>query len=300
MTRQTKAYAYALATVAFWSTIASASKISLRHLAPEELLFYASLVSTAILFVVLVLQKKTGLVKTMGKKEWMTSVRYGLLNPFAYYLVLFKAYSILPAQQAQVINYTWAITLSLLSIPFLGQKVEGRQWVAIACSYTGVLVIATRGDLFALKFEHPTGVALALLSTILWALYWIFNTRDTRDPVAGLFCNFLCSLPFTALFIAFTSGFGPVPIQGLLGGAYIGIFEMGLAFVMWLTALKLTTSTAKIANLIFIAPFASLIFIYFLVGESIFPSTVAGLALVVGGLIIQASRPSGEATEKNI
>lgn len=290
MTRQTKAYAYALATVALWSTIASASKITLRHINPAQLVFYSSIVSTGVLFLTLVFQKKTRLLMEVSPREWAVSTGFGLLNPFAYYLVLFKAYDMLPAQQAQVINYTWAITLSLLSIPFLGQKVVGRQWLAIGLSYSGVLVIATRGNILSLQFDNPTGVGLALLSTLLWALYWILNTKDRRDPVLGLFLNFLCALPFITAYLFFTQGIKLIPAYGMAGAAYIGIFEMGIAFVLWLMALKLTESAAKIANLIFIAPFASLIFIYFLVGEQIYASTLVGLVLVIGGLVVQSSQ----------
>ncbi len=218
----------------------------------------------------------------------MVSVGFGLLNPFAYYLILFKAYDLLPAQQAQIINYTWAITLSLLSIPLLGQKVAGRQWLAIMISYIGVLVIATKGDLFALHFDKPEGVGLALLSTVIWALYWILNTKDKRDPVFGLFLNFLCALPCIIVYVVVTEGIRTLSFNGLLGAVYIGFFEMGLAFVLWLKALKCTDNTAKIANLIFIAPFASLVFIHFLVGEEIYKSTLAGLVLVMGGLAIQS------------
>ena len=46
----------------------------------------------------------------------------GLINPFLYYLVLFKAYDLLPAQEAQAINYTWALMLAFLSVIFLKQK----------------------------------------------------------------------------------------------------------------------------------------------------------------------------------
>lgn len=288
MKKQTKAYIYALITVGLWSTIGSATKLTLSRLTPAELLLYASLVSTVVLFFILTAQKKLKELTLLSKHHWLISIGFGFLNPFAYYLVLFKAYDILPAQQAQIINYTWAITLSLLSIPLLGQKVVGRQWLAIIVSYIGVLVIATRGELLALNFENPFGVGLALFSTVLWALYWILNTRDKRDPVVGLFLNFLCALPFIVLYVLFFEGFRPVAIEGLLGATYIGFFEMGVAFVLWLKAMKYSDNTAKIANLIFIAPFASLIFIHFLVGEEIYLSTLAGLLLVMTGLVIQA------------
>jgi drug/metabolite transporter (DMT)-like permease len=290
---QTKAYLYALITVGLWSTIASASKITLGHLSPAEVLLYASAVSTVVLFIIVLLQKKIRKITTLSGREWMTSIGFGLLNPFAYYLILFKAYDLLPAQQAQIINYTWAITLSLLSIPLLGQRVVGRQWLAIGMSYIGVLVIATKGNLLTLHFEKPLGVGLALFSTVIWALYWILNTRDKRDPVLGLFLNFICALPCIVIYVLVTEGIGPVSFSGLLGAVYIGFFEMGIAFVLWLKALKYTDNTAKIANLIFIAPFASLVFIHFLVGEEIYKSTLAGLILVMGGLVIQSlGKPS--------
>ena len=288
MKNQTKAYLYALITVGLWSTIASASKLTLGLLTPAEVLLYASAVSTVVLFIIVIAQKKLKKIASLSKLDWMTSIGFGVLNPFAYYLVLFKAYSLLPAQQAQIINYTWAITLSLLSIPLLGQKVVAKQWLAIAVSYSGVLIIATKGDLLKLHFESPMGVGLALFSTVLWAFYWILNTRDKRDPIVGLFLNFICALPFIVLYIFFTEGFRPVALEGFLGAIYIGVFEMGVAFVLWLTALKYTDNTAKIANLIFIAPFASLVLIHFLVGEEIYNSTLVGLVLVMGGLIIQS------------
>jgi drug/metabolite transporter (DMT)-like permease len=62
---------------------------------------------------------------------------------------------------------------------------------------------------------------------------------------------------------------------------------MGLTFVLWLSALRLSASTARIANLIFLSPFLSLLFIHLFVGEQIVPSTLVGLALIMGGLLVQ-------------
>ncbi len=59
------------------------------------------------------------------------------------------------------------------------------------------MVIATKGDVMALQFDNPFGVALALLSTLLWAMYWILNTKNQADPVLGVLLGFLVSLPFS-------------------------------------------------------------------------------------------------------
>jgi len=296
MEKQKKAYLYALTSVLLWSTVASAFKITLRWVSPVELLFYAACFSCGVLFFALVVLKKVHLVITTDLSVWKSSLIFGLLNPFLYYLILIKAYDLLPAQHAQPLNYTWAITLSLLSVPLLGHRLKLFEILAIVVSYIGVLIISTKGELLALNFENPFGVALALGSTIIWALYWIINTRDKRDPVAGLFLNFLCSLPFIGAYLAIFEGFRSIELPGLLGAAYIGCFEMGIAYITWLMAMKLTTSTARIANLIFISPFLSLILIHFLVGEKILVSSVIGLIFIVIGLIIQAvssSRTNG-------
>jgi drug/metabolite transporter (DMT)-like permease len=289
MTNQAKAYIFALVSVLLWSTVASAFKISLRYLTPVELLFYASCFSCLVLFGALVLKKKLTLLTASNREVWRTSLLFGFLSPFLYYLILLKAYDLLPAQQAQPLNYTWAITLSLLSVPLLGHRLKILEIAAVLVSYLGVWVISTQGDVFSLKFENPLGVALALGSTVIWALYWIANTKDQRDPVLGLFLNFLCSLPLIGFYLMVTEGFRRVEWTGLLGAAYVGTFEMGIAFISWLMAMKLTASTAKIANLIFISPFLSLVLIHFIVGEKIMMSSVVGLVFIVAGLLIQAA-----------
>jgi drug/metabolite transporter (DMT)-like permease len=132
-------------------------------------------------------------------------------------------------------------------------------------------------------------VGLALVSTVIWALYWIGNRRSALEPVVGLFLGFVAALPFT---LAVTLVFSDLRISagGLVAGAYVGCFEMGFTFVLWLTAMKLTSSTAKVANLIFLSPFLSLVFIRFVLGERIVPATLIGLVLIVGGLWWQGGR----------
>ena len=287
MNQQRQALLFALSAVLLWSTVATAFKLALRYLTPIELLLFSGSFSTILLGVILVAQGKLALVFRCTWREYLLSVLLGLLSPFLYYLILFKAYDLLPAQQAQPLNYTWAITLSLLAVPLLKQKIGWQQWLALTISYMGVVVISTEGKPFSLSFTDPLGVTLALFSTVIWSLYWIFNTRDKRDPVVGLFINFLFSFPFVLGYYLLNSDIHMPHYYGLLGAAYVGTFEMGACFVLWLLAMKLTDNTARISNLIFLSPFLSLFFIYFLVGETILPATFIGLVLIVIGLFCQ-------------
>ena len=287
MENQKKAYIYGLSTVLLWSTVATAFKLSLRYLDYIQLLLYSTIVSILVLSCILALRGKTRLLFSYSSKQYLQSLVLGFLNPFLYYMVLFKAYDLLPAQEAQPLNYTWAITLALLSIPLLKQRIGIKDIFSVFVSYSGVVVISTHGDIFSFRFSNPLGVALALGSTVIWALYWIYNTKDDRDPVAGLLLNFMFGLPWVlTCCLLFSNVRVSIPF-GLVGAAYVGVFEMGITFVLWLSALKLSENTAKVGNLIFLSPFLSLVFIHFLVGEDILPSTFIGLVLIVMGLFIQ-------------
>lgn len=287
MKNQKKAMLFGLLTVLLWSTVACAFKITLSHFEPIQMVLIASLTSIALLTGIAFQQQKLHLLKQYLVKQPLFYLTLGVINPFLYYLVLFKAYDLLPASQAQSINYSWAITLTLLSVPFLGQNIRKKDWVAILFSYSGVLIIATKGNLLALHFDSPLGVAFALLSTVIWAGYWIINAKNNNDPVVSLLLGFLLSLLFSFAATALLADFNFSSIEGIVGAVYIGLFEMGISFVLWLMAIKLATNTAQVSNLIFISPFISLFLLSTVVGEEIHPSTFVGLVTIIVGLVIQ-------------
>ena len=291
MDKQRSAYFYALVAVLFWSTSASAFKICL---SPERLnvpvllvLLGASLVSSIVLFIHLALSGKARLLKTLSREDFARSAFLGFLNPFLYYTVLFKAYSILPAQQAQPLNFVWPLTLVLLSIPILRQRIKRRDILAIGISFFGVLVISTKGHILSFRLTDPLGVALATGSSIPWALYWIYNVKNKRDEVLSLFLNFTWATVYVFAFVLVTGELQILSLKGILGVTYVGLFEMGITFLIWLKALKLSRTTAHVAGLIYLVPFLSLIVIHFVLGETILPATIAGAVLIVGGILLQ-------------
>jgi drug/metabolite transporter (DMT)-like permease len=284
---QKKATIFALVAVAMWSTVASAFKITLDYFAPIQMLLVASCTTILVLVCICYQQRKLHLVKQYFLKSPLYYLILGLINPCLYYLILFEAYNLLPAQQAQSLNYTWAITLSILAVPFLGQKLSKKDIAAICFAYGGALVIATKGDLLALDFSSPLGVFLALLSTLFWAMYWILNTKRNGDPIVSLLLCFLLGLPAIVILTPILSDFNMHDWQGWAGSIYIGLFEMGFAFVAWLTALRYAENTSKVSNLIFISPFVSLLLLNLIINEPIFPATIVGLVLIISGLLIQ-------------
>ncbi|EOX3978874.1 DMT family transporter [Vibrio alginolyticus] len=283
-----RALGFGLSAVLLWSTVATAFKLTLAEFTPIQMLCIASIVSAIALTVICGVQGKLGqLSATFFSNPWYYLL-LGLINPLAYYVILFKAYDLLPASQAQAINYSWAITLTLMAAVFLGQKIRAKDWLACGFSYVGVIVIATQGNLLGMEFESPLGVGLALLSTLLWAGYWILNTKNKADPVVGVLLGFLVAIPFAiGLSLYEGASWQAISAKGWAAVTYVGLFEMGITFVLWLSALKSTQNTARISNLIFASPFISLMLLATIIGEEIHPSTLIGLVLIISGLVIQ-------------
>ena len=270
-----------------WSTVASAFKVSLRYVEAPHMLLYAALVSTAVLFVVAAWQRKLRQALSCSPKQYLRSAALGFLNPFLYYLVLFEAYDRLPAQEAQPLNYTWPIVVVILSVPLLKQPVGRVSLAGIAVSFFGVLVISTRGDLLGFSFSDPIGTALAVGSAFIWATFWLTNVLDDRDEVVKLLLNFAFGLVFVSAAVFALAGPPPLDPRGIGGSAYVGVFEMGVTFVLWMRALSLSRTTAQVSNLVYLSPFVSLVLISVIVGETIMATSAIGLVFIIGGIVIR-------------
>ena len=270
-----------------WSTVATAFSLSLNYLSPLQLVTFATLVSWCFFALRLLSPGRWQALRTTSTKDCLTGLLVGWMNPGMYYLVLFAAYDRLPAQEAMAINYSWGITLALLAAPLLKQKLTLGALFAAGISYVGIVVIATRGAPLSLDLAQPLGVGLALLSTLIWSGYWIINTRLSLNPEVNLFLNFSGALPLLLGLMWFNGVPFPHTWQAWSGGVYVGLFEMGIAFVLWMSAMKATTSTLKISSLIFLSPPLSLLFIWIVAGEPVRNYTLLGLVLILAGLWLQ-------------
>lgn len=297
MDKQVKAYSYTAVAVLLWSTVATAFKIALEEYDPAGLVFVAALTSTLSLLLVVVFGGKLHLLHKNLRKSLLKSAGMGLLNPFLYYLVLFEAYSLLPAQEAQPLNWTWPITLSLLSAVFLKQRLNRMAILAIMLSFCGVLLISTRGNVTSWQFTNWYGDLLAVGSSVLWALYWIFNLKDHRDVTIRLFLNFCFGTLYIFVLLSLSSSLnsdqhfltGLFPsLKCSLAAIWIGLFEMGLTFIVWLRALSLSRDSASVGIIAYLTPFISLIFIHFVLREEILTSSIIGLILIVAGIALKS------------
>ncbi|NJN51107.1 MAG: DMT family transporter [Gammaproteobacteria bacterium] len=286
MTNERLALTCGILAVLLWSTVATGFKLGLTVLAPTQLLFVGSTVSLTFFAAALVATGRMRALLLLDTRQLANIAGLGLLNPAIYYLILFEAYDRLPAQIAQPLNYTWAITLALLAVPILKQPLTRRTLLGIVVSYVGVAVLLTTGASITKQGLDPLGVALALISTLVWSSYWLLSVRMGGDTLINLCVGFAVGTPIVAAVCAFTTGLPPLSISTIGYGAWVGLIEMGVTFLLWQTALNRTGNAGRMGQLIFLSPFISLVLIDRVLGEAVAPSSIIALLMIVAGIVV--------------
>ncbi|WP_108123994.1 DMT family transporter [Saccharospirillum mangrovi] len=290
MSSERRAIGYALMAVLLWSTVATAFKVALSQVSVSQLMAGAAVFSILALMATLAIRGELNMAVARLWADRKAAFQLGLINPVIYYAVLFEAYDRLPAQVAQPVNYTWAITLGLLSVPLLGHKLTRWDLFGMVLGYSGVVFISLAGQNVSGSLDY-FGLFLALFSTLLWAGYWLLNTRDERPPIIALFQNFVYALPLLIVWMLWRDGLPDMNSGSVWASlAYVGVFEMGVTFVFWQLAMHHTNNASRIGTLIFLSPFISLFLIHFVLGEPLQWLTFGGLGMIVAGLWIQQSK----------
>lgn len=267
-----------------WSTVATAFKLTLRYSTPYELLFVSVITASLVL-------TPAGLIRSRKEKIPLKGIGQalgmGLFMPLIYYTVLFIAYNRLPAQSAQIINFTWPVFMAAAAMLLKREPAHITRIVYLLISLTGAVVVLTRGTFTLKGAEDLPGSLLALGSALLWTAFWMLQSKIRLPGILRM------GFYFTgALFVMVLLAAGGVPLipsrpQAWLGGIYTGLFEMSLPFLIWQKALEKTRSVAVISNVIYLSPFLSLLYIRTILHEPIHLSSLAGLLLISAGLFLQ-------------
>ena len=241
MKNKSKSILFASIAVLFWSTVPTAFKLGLNEYTPVQLILIASFVSVLILGTVLVFQGKSTLLLKQSKKEFTSSLLLGAFNPFIYYIILFKGIFII----ACTIGTTPEYDLADCYFNFIGTHAWAKNKLEKFCRpgnklYRGRYYLFPGRPKGISKHKYITGVLLALASSVMWALYWTLNVKDKRDEILKLFLNFVTGFILLLIATAFFSDFHFHWGTGFWAAIYIGFFEVGVTYILWMNAMKLS------------------------------------------------------------
>lgn len=287
MKQAKQAYFFVAGAILLWASTAAVGKLLLNDLTLFQVIFYTTLFSVLGLFILVLIQRKLPQVFQYRRKEYLRIAGMGFLGGFLYSFLLFGGLAYASAQEAFIINYLWPLALVAFAVLLIKEKLTFSKVLGLGISFIGVIIVATHGNILGLTFAHPLGDFLAFLGAVVYGLFSVLGKKYDYERTTSLFLYFLVGWILVVLISPFVMDFRMLTLQQWLGLAWIGAATNALAFWCWFKALEYGEPT-KITNVVFLTPFISLVYIFFLVGEPILISSIIGLICIVLGIVIQS------------
>lgn len=273
-----------------WAANFYAVKIALEYYAPLGVATWRFLFGVLTLLGILFIKnrKEVFLFKFIKKEWWylFLTAFFGIFLTIYFFTVGLKTTSAING--ALIIATAPAIT-GVLSFFLLKQKLTFKQWLAIAISFIGVIIILVKGDvtkLFELKFE--IGDIYILLMAIVFSYSQIIVSKYLAHidaikmtGIASFFALVLFSIFSIPELIA-----NPIPTAPSFWWStlFMGVLGSGIAYAaFYYCVVKLgTTISALSMNLI---PFFAVL-LAFLFREKVYYVQIIGGVIIVSGLIL--------------
>jgi drug/metabolite transporter (DMT)-like permease len=158
----------------------------------------------------------------------------------------------------------------------------------------GVTLIISKGDLGGL-FTGAPGNLLILISAVNWAAFSILSRRglDAHPATRMMFYVMGFGWLFACIWLfGFGPGLSEIPrlsFDGWTGILILGVLGSGVAYITWYDALQALPAT-QLSVFINIEPVVTTIMAAFMLGEGIGLASIAGAALILGGVYL-VNRP---------
>lgn len=184
------------------------------------------------------------------------------------------------AANAIFLQYTAPVYIILLAFLILREKPSRADWVAMLVIFTGLVMFF--GD--SLSLDGITGNFMAIMSGVTLAMMTV-ALRAQKDGTPGE--SFLLGNLFTAIFCFYFVLQEPWTIKSWASIFYLGIFQIGLASVVFSIAIK--SIPALEATLIgMLEPILNPVWVFLFLGETPGPMAFLGALVVLAGVVISS------------
>ncbi len=283
-----KVYFLAGSAIFFWSTMATISKLLLGSFSGLQVLSISSLFAGLFLLFKNISTNNIRKMKFYKFKDIIIMILIGLPGIFLYNIFYYFGAAIMPASQAFIINYLWPIMSVVFACILLKEKLTPRKIIAIVLSFLGVIIVTVE-SLGSLEISALAGAGCILFAAVCYGLFTALSQKYEYDKNISQMLTYFATFLITAIMSVISKEPLQIGVLEILGLAWNGVFVMGVATTAWTIALE-SGNTAKISNLAYITPFASLIWTSLFLKEPISIFSVVGLVVIVVGILIQLKK----------
>lgn len=274
ITEKLNPYIKVILAALLWST--SGIFVRLLKFTPGVFSFFRMAVPAVTLFALLIIKQKSIIKGHIGLLLFGS-----LLNAIRLFLY-YVSYAYTSLGNAVVILYTWPVFMTILSLIFLKEKINARNFILLFTAFLGIVVVFINKK-FSFQDNDFIGMSAMLLSSIIYSFsLLIFKKKTTeyseieitfyQNIVGAVICiPFIFMLP-EINFIQFSL----ISLQGFLVGV--------LAFFFFFSALKELTS-AKASLLSYIEVLSTICISVLVFHEPFTWNLLAGGTLILASVI---------------
>jgi len=282
-----KEYLMSAITIICWSTLPPMTKLLLQELSNMDVLFFSSAIAALFLCFILIVTGKWRLVLTYKISDMFQLVVLGFVGNFLYSILYYNGLATLTSRDACIINYLWPIITVLFSCIFLKERPSAKKILAILISFSGVFLIATKGNGIAeISPDNAGGIISCILAAICYGAFNVLNKLKGKDQFINMTIYFFTTA-FCSGICYFISGHVVVLHNAqIIGIIWLGIFIDAIAFLLWALALQ-NSEASFLANFSYATPVLSMIFSIVFLHEAIDFYSIIGLVLILSSFFLQ-------------
>lgn len=278
-------YIIAVAVITVWSTTFVSTKVLLRSLSPEEIMFYRHVLAYLVLLAAYPHSPASG-----GFREELLFAGAGIFGSTLYFLT--ENYA-LKYSMASNVGLLLATTPMLTAIvarflktgePFTRQLASG-----FCIAFLGVFLVIFNGH-FVLKL-HPIGDFLAIAAALSWAFYSTL-VKKIGNRYNGIFITrkiffyaIITMLPVLA-FGDFRYDFSRLCQPDVyLNLMFLGVIASSLCFLIW-SKIIWKIGPVAVNNFIYLMPLITMLASWLLLDEQLTPIAIAGGLVILAGVYL--------------
>ena len=232
-----------------------------------------------------------GLTGAWQRRAWKAPpITYvvGVGGLFGYHALLFAAFVMAPAVEANLLQYLWPLLIVLLTPIFLpGKNLKVNHVIGALLGCAGTASILSSSGL-ALSSQHLTGYLCAIAAAFVWASYTLSCRRLPPFPTAAIAVSCLFAGILAVLLHILVKGTATLfALSGndLLLITLLGLGPMGVSFLTWDVAIKHGDPRA-VGSLAYLTPLISTVLLIVANGHALTSQTIiAAIAIMCGALL---------------
>jgi len=282
-------YIKLLLTTFFWGGTFIAGKMIANSVHPECASFLRFTIAS---FFLLILTLKTeGRIPALHKKQVLPVVLLGLTGVFAYNILFLTGLKYIDAGRASLIIANNPIVISLLSVLFFKEQLNGIKSIGICLSVIGAMIVISNGHIADIGSYHigigEVLIAGCVLSWVSYSLIGKFVMAELTPLVSVTYSAVIGALLllFPALYYGLAGAIFTYAIIDWVALFYLGFFGTVLGFFWYYQAIK-HIGPMKASVFINFVPISAILLAFLFLKEQITMSIYLGALLVILGVYL--------------